>query len=252
MVRGRIKRSIPKIALIMLLNIGALIMPVQDKAAQTVQSNPTTSDEGVQALPPGGTQGMISGATENTCVLADTQYTLQVTAQPPCSGIVVEVALTGTPNTKLYVRFGQKVTMEGGSIVADYKTESQNEVKSIVITPPYPGGTYYVAVTNCGPDPASYYLGYAMAIVDYFGPVIRSVRVHGKKLIVSGCLFGDGSVILLNNEEQPAVYDGQGEMPTLMAKKAGKRIAPGETVTVQVRDAGGILSQPFTYTRPLE
>jgi hypothetical protein len=37
----------------------------------------------------------------------------------------------------------------------------------------------------------------------------------------------------------------------LIAKKSGKKIAPGETVTLQVRNSDGALSAPFSFSRPI-
>jgi hypothetical protein len=47
-----------------------------------------------------------------------------------------------------------------------------------------------------------------------------------------------------NDELNPATV--------LIARKAGKEIAPGQTVTVQVRNPDGLLSNELTYTRSVE
>jgi hypothetical protein len=46
---------------------------------------------------------------------------------------------------------------------------------------------------------------------------------------------------------------GDDELPNLMliAPRAGKKIARGETVTLTVLNPGGSRSQPFQFTRPL-
>ena len=52
------------------------------------------------------------------------------------------------------------------------------------------------------------------------------------------------------NAEQATVNDEEDPLHTLRCKKAGKKIAPGSTVTLTVRNPDGTVSAPFTYTRP--
>ena len=92
------------------------------------------------------------------------------------------------------------------------------------------------------------------------GPVITSAEVSGKKLRVIGQNFGDGATLYMcsdcatpategnkvkkvsNNEETPSTM--------VVAKKAGKEIAHGSTVILQVKNPDGALSNAFTFTRP--
>jgi hypothetical protein len=53
-------------------------------------------------------------------------------------------------------------------------------------------------------------------------------------------------VILINGEEQKTRNDGQNPQTTLIGKKAGRKIKPGDRV--QVRNPDGALSQEFTFT----
>jgi N-acetylneuraminic acid mutarotase len=76
-------------------------------------------------------------------------------------------------------------------------------------------------------------------------PIIKSASVSGKKLFVIGRNFDDGAVILLNGEEQDTeTYEGP--RPTLIAKKSGKKIRPGDKV--QVQNPNGTLSQEFIFS----
>ena len=74
---------------------------------------------------------------------------------------------------------------------------------------------------------------------------IVGAPVIGKKLIVNGVGFDDGAKILLNDQQQ--------KMPIttriLIAKKAGKLIAWGQTIMLQVRNLNGSLSPEFSFTR---
>jgi hypothetical protein len=77
-------------------------------------------------------------------------------------------------------------------------------------------------------------------------PRIISASVEGKKLIVVGENFDSGAVVLINGEEQATRNDGQNPQTTLIAKKGGKRVKPGDKL--QVRNADGSLSEEFTLT----
>jgi hypothetical protein len=80
-------------------------------------------------------------------------------------------------------------------------------------------------------------------------PHIKDASVSGKKLFVIGNGFDSGARILLNGETQKTRNDEQDPAAMLIAKKSGKRIAPGQTVTLQVRNSDGTLSNPFSFTR---
>jgi hypothetical protein len=82
-------------------------------------------------------------------------------------------------------------------------------------------------------------------------PKISSASVSGKKLFVFGESFQMGAVVLLNGDEQGTSND-EDFSHMLRCKKAGKKIAPGATVTLRVLNPDGTLSDPFSFTRPLE
>ena len=81
------------------------------------------------------------------------------------------------------------------------------------------------------------------------GLSISGASLKGKKLLVTGSGFAVGAVILLNGEKQKTANDEQNPQTLLIAKKAGKQIAPGQTVVLQVRNADGALSKEFSFTR---
>jgi hypothetical protein len=81
------------------------------------------------------------------------------------------------------------------------------------------------------------------------GPVISSVQGAGKNLLITGQNFDSGAVILKNGERQRTLHDDQNPTTTLIGKKVNKNIAPGETVTIQVQNSDGSLSNQVTYTR---
>lgn len=87
------------------------------------------------------------------------------------------------------------------------------------------------------------------AAVDIRRPNITSAGIAGKNLVVTGDNFDSGAVILLNGEQQKTLHDEQ-DLHSLTGKKVGKRIAPGETVKLQVRNSDSALSSDFSFTRP--
>ena len=83
------------------------------------------------------------------------------------------------------------------------------------------------------------------------GPLkITSVSVSGKKLFVYGENFENGTVILMDGEKEKTANDDQNPTTILIGRKAGKRIAIGQTVVLQVRNPAGRLSEPFSFSRP--
>ena len=241
-----------KIASTLLLIIVCISFPGENKVLGQSQTSTPQSTDGSTPLTKGGLQGSAPASYSNSCSLVEPQYNLEVMGQGPCGTTFTEVALYSVPTVKLYVRYGQKVTMEGDKIIADYKSESDSAYKTVVLSPPYQGGTYYVAIANCGSEPATFTLRFGAAVADYFGPFIKNVSVKGKKLLVSGCGFDTEAVMLLNEEQQPTEYMDRYEMPTLMSKKALKKISSGESVSLQVQGSNGRKSEPFTFTLPAQ
>jgi hypothetical protein len=81
------------------------------------------------------------------------------------------------------------------------------------------------------------------------GPRISGASVTRKKLTVTGTGFDDGAKILVNGVEQKTANDPQNPSGILIGKKAGKKIAAGATVSLQVRNSDGTFSNEFRFTR---
>jgi len=77
-------------------------------------------------------------------------------------------------------------------------------------------------------------------------PTITSAFVIGKSLLVLGENFSAGAVILLNGERQATRNDDVNPATSLIAKRAGKRIQPGDKI--QVRNSNGSMSQEISFT----
>jgi hypothetical protein len=83
------------------------------------------------------------------------------------------------------------------------------------------------------------------------GPAVTNADVAGKKLFVFGREFATGAQVLIDGIAQPKVKNDVDSPTTLLiAKKAGRNIARGQTVVIQVRNPNGAISQPFPWTRP--
>jgi O-glycosyl hydrolase len=80
-------------------------------------------------------------------------------------------------------------------------------------------------------------------------PKITSASVKGKKLFVMGADFEDGAVVLVNGEQQKTLIDTDNPTTRLIAKKAGNKIAIGQTVTLQVKNPDGSSSDEFPFLR---
>lgn len=231
---------LPKVVLAILVAAGFCSLAIGDNLSTQAQT-----------LNQSGIRGTIA-ASASACALLEEQYTIDVHEQDGCGGTFHEIMLNATPDVKLYVRYGQRVAVENGQVIADYKDESTSPFKKVTLEPPYLGGTYYIALTNCAATPASFEIIFGVAVVDYFGPFIKGVSLKGKKLKVWGCYFDIDAVILVNGTEFGAVYSHSEDMPTLVAKKAGKKISPGETVFIQVMNPSGLASQTFAFTKGAE
>jgi hypothetical protein len=81
-------------------------------------------------------------------------------------------------------------------------------------------------------------------------PVVISAVVRGKELLVFGENFNDGALTVVNDNTQKTSNDPAAPTSMLIAKKAGKRIGPGQTAIIQVKNSDGTLSEPFTFVRP--
>ena len=80
-------------------------------------------------------------------------------------------------------------------------------------------------------------------------PEITNASVSGKKLIVVGTGFASGAVIILNGRPEKTKNDDQNPETRLIAKKAGRKITSGQSVSLRVENPGGNLSEEFTFNR---
>jgi hypothetical protein len=111
--------------------------------------------------------------------------------------------------------------------------------------------------TNFPVTPGAYQLqgasvdtsGILIRISDPIALRVTGVAIKGKKLLVSGQGFHSGAVIVLHGSDLETQNDATTPATLLISKRGGKQIAPGQTVTIRVRDADGKLSDAFSFTR---
>jgi len=121
------------------------------------------------------------------------------------------------------------------------------------------GNAYLMGVTDSLnlPMAAPFQPAYGGGVADVFvakiksGPTISRAEIQGKHLLVFGSGFDTGAKILLDGEVQAKTRNDE-VSPTgsLFGKKVGKNIASGQTVTLQVRNSDGALSNELRFTRP--
>jgi uncharacterized delta-60 repeat protein len=83
-------------------------------------------------------------------------------------------------------------------------------------------------------------------------PQIAGADVVGKKLFVHGANFDVDAKIYLNGDPQKTRDDENSPTEILIGKKAGKKVEPGESVMIEVRNGSRRVSNAFKYTRPVE
>ncbi len=111
------------------------------------------------------------------------------------------------------------------------------------------GNISYTVAANTGTAPRTAGIivaGHLFTITQAGVPVrISSALVVGKKLLIFGENFDSGAVLLLNGTPQKSISDESNPRTSLIAKKAGKKVKPGDKL--QVRNPNGTLSSEFTF-----
>src|SRR5215216_3108928 len=89
------------------------------------QEQSSINSESTQPITWGGVESTAAGSPNN-CSLGLTQFTIQIDGQDACGSTHIETFLDATPSVKLYMRYGQRVTVENGQVIADYRDESES------------------------------------------------------------------------------------------------------------------------------
>jgi hypothetical protein len=158
----------------------------------------------------------------------------------PVHSIVVD----GADSQRLYIGtdIGVFVSMDGGGTWARENTGFANVITESLAIGSVGSNNVLFAFTH-GRSAWRVTLGPA-------APKILSASVAGKKLFVFGQGFDSDAALLLNGERQKTKNDSDSINTNLICKKAGKKIAVGATVNLQVQLAGGGTTPVFSFTRP--
>ena len=115
------------------------------------------------------------------CLLGDTQYMINF----PGGARKLVIDLKGSQDVDLYVRRGAAIALNQGKLLADYISHSPLETERLSVPSAnysrlLEAGTYFIAITNCGPGAADYTVSWS--IVD--PPAIDTVglAVHGLEI----------------------------------------------------------------------
>jgi photosystem II stability/assembly factor-like uncharacterized protein len=159
----------------------------------------------------------------------------------PVHSIVIDPANTA----RLFIGtdLGVFVSLDGGSSWAVENTGFANVVtESLSLVSP--GGIPMLFAFTHGRG------AWRVALVFPPAPVITGAAISGKHLIVTGQNFSLGAQIIMDGEPRRTVNDQQSPTTTLIGKKLGKRISPGQTVELRVKNTDGSLSNIFHFSRP--
>jgi len=147
---------------------------------------------------------------EEDAVIDDNQYTIQV----PSGASQLKIELEGNQDVDLYVRAAQRITVGSSGLQADYVSQSETGLESVVITPPdLRAATYYIAVLSFGPGAANFNVKATVSGGSGGGnnsPVINSLQgeLKGDDLILTGVAAdSDGDIV----QAQSDLLDGSGQ-----------------------------------------
>lgn len=195
--------------------------------------------------------GSIPAPVPGNCGISRTQYTVSEGFSNCGGGIFWDVLINADQNVNVLIRKDRPVTVENGVFMYDRMSENQVKVHSLSNFQETPGGgTFFIAVLNCGYEPVNYTVTSGAIIADVFPPIITTAFFKKKDLHIGGQFLSRGTVTI-DNQPQTAIehrFDPVlGEV--LIIKQAKKHIAHRQTVRIVVTRFDGCDSGQFLFTR---
>jgi protocatechuate 3,4-dioxygenase beta subunit len=81
-------------------------------------------------------------------------------------------------------------------------------------------------------------------------PVVTGASISGKHLLVSGANFSNDALVFIDGQKYKKTDNDESSPSTmLIVRKAGKYIATGQTVSIQVMNSDNALSEGFSFLR---
>jgi len=196
--------------------------------------------------------GSVESPEPGSCRLGRSQYFAPVFLDSCGDAFSWTLNIHADQPLNVYLRKNAPVTVENGLVIYDKFIQSQARVQNVDLFLDSPGGAIlFVALENCGHEPAIYTIRSIAGVDDGFPPFITSVALIGKHLNVTG-VFLTGGTVLLDDEPQPTVIGEPTRdfKDTLIVKRARNKIARHQTVVITVKRGGACVSPPFLFNRP--
>ena len=156
------------------------------------------------------------------------------------------------------VAFLTKLNVTGSEVLYSTYLGGNDYTSALSVSVSRAGEVYVAGQTAAANFPVKVALQPAVAgeldafILKFAAPRVTACALTGKHLIVDGEGFDEGATILLNGEAQSTKDSAANPTTMLLAKKAGKQIAPGQSVTIQVRNGDGTLSNELGFARSFQ
>lgn len=176
------------------------------------------------------------------------------TVEPGASAVLrIEVQFAENVQPSDAVRLCSTVTPGDGGVSVSISPESLKAGASATLTvSAAPGSLRGAYVIGIGGTSGVHVHTQSVNVV-ISGPLIAGAEMIGKHLYIYGESFEDGAKVLLDGvKHKKTSNDELNPATVLIARKAGNKIAPGQTVTVRVQNPDGVLSNELPYRRPLE
>jgi hypothetical protein len=195
--------------------------------------------------------GSIPAPVPGNCGIGRTQYKLSEGFSPCGGGTAFNVTIIADQNVNVLIRKDRPVMVENGVFMYDRASENQVKVHHLsgfqqILGP----GTYFIAVLNCGFEPANYTVSRSILIGDPFPISIFRVALKKKKLHVSGIGLL-GTTVLIDGQPQETFIGGVDEngFELLIVKNAKKKIPRNQPVRISAVRTGGCGSNDFIFIR---
>lgn len=194
--------------------------------------------------------GSVESPEPGSCRLGRSQYFAPVFLDSCGDALEWVITITADQNLNVYLRKNMPVTVENGLVIYDSFIQSQARVQNVGLSLDAPGSaTLFIALENCGLEPAAYTVRSIAGVADGFPPFITSVALVGKHLNVIGVFLTGGTVLLDDQPQRTLPGEPTSGFDTLIVKRVKGKLSSNQMVRVTVK-RGVCESPPFVFKRP--